>query len=89
MRGLRAARARDRLTKLGDIETGGSDGHLSPIRKLLSVVYEVPHLLPGRGKCPTLGATKYIPTRVLGPLSQWRLTRSQTRNSGKTLLGPL
>ena len=58
MRGLRAARARDRLTKRGDVETGGSDGHLSPIRKLLSVVYEVPNHLPGRGQMPHVGRHK-------------------------------
>lgn len=58
MRGLKAARARDRLTKLSDVDTGGSDSHLSPTGKLLSVVYEVPNLLPRRGQTPHVGHHK-------------------------------
>lgn len=56
--GTEAPRARHRLTKLGDVDTGGSDGHLSPTGKLPLVVYELPNLLPRRGQMPHVGRHK-------------------------------
>lgn len=68
MRELKAPRARDKLTKLSDVETGGSDGHLSPTGKLLSVVYEVPNLLPRRGHTPHIGHHKIYTNQDSWPL---------------------
>ena len=66
MRGLRP-RAGDRLTRLGDVDTGGEPATCRPQGSCLWWSTRCQTFSPVGDKCPTLDATEYIPTRVLGP----------------------
>ena len=58
----------ERLTKHSNAEIRGSAVHLSPSRKLHSVVSGAQIFPPERDNCSTLGAINLILTRVLGLL---------------------